>query len=281
MKSIYWAAWSAFHSAGFGNGEEIWAHVLQWRCDGSWEEAKPEFMHTDPRNTMRWRRAHSGRRQPWEKPFLIVLGPAWQESAIASSRPQWKAGESDFIAKWSEEIGFAVPTDTEKSPITGASVRVSAADCIHIDGNPWHVQWGTHDLTQLEVLGDNALIIDWTRGRSICNTGEHKTRLNVIVERMAVLQASSRCVPRNPTAHWCRHVYRHWNKESDAQANIAIDTASSNTWTHPEAHRKAQQAKIFASFDGAFRTSTSESGAGWNVWIADGSGTFTLMANGH
>eukprot|EP00973_Karenia_brevis_P014127 1921809-Karenia_brevis.AAC.1 len=56
-----------------------------------------------------------------------------------------------------------------------------------------------------------------------------------IVERMAVLQTTGAFAPRTRGLHWCRHVYRHWNKEADAKANEAVMGRKNQEWYHPEA----------------------------------------------
>eukprot|EP00973_Karenia_brevis_P029674 4093119-Karenia_brevis.AAC.1 len=40
-------------------------------------------------------------------------------------------------------------------------------------------------------------------------------------------------VPRTQSADWYRHVYREFNKEADALANLAMDQESSSNWARP------------------------------------------------
>ena len=86
--------------------------------------------------------------------------------------------------------------------------------------------------------------------------------------------------PRDVHAHWCRHIYRHWNKDSDARANRAILQARFETWIHPEATELAKGAILMGSFDGAYKHATMEGGAGWHLWVHEPGDQWRLLACG-
>eukprot|EP00973_Karenia_brevis_P063193 8786206-Karenia_brevis.AAC.1 len=99
---------------------------------------------------------------------------------------------------------------------------------------------------------------------------------------MAALQVLGFFTPCRSTAHWCTHVYRHWNGESDSRAKHAICQAKDYIWEHDTCSQQMASGKILCSFDGAFRPSTGQGGAAWHVWKLDtSSGIRSLLACGH
>eukprot|EP00973_Karenia_brevis_P083900 11642540-Karenia_brevis.AAC.1 len=95
-------------------------------------------MHLDSRNVTGWRRPRSGRRQVWEKPFVDILGLAWQHAAATSSHSEWKAGEKQFLCKWAANLDIDVRTLAGDAPIPpSAFMSGNSASCTHIDGSPW------------------------------------------------------------------------------------------------------------------------------------------------
>eukprot|EP00973_Karenia_brevis_P008897 1204787-Karenia_brevis.AAC.1 len=83
-----------------------------------------------------------------------------------------------FVAQWASQLDSDATGLMDELSYSSLPVAAGGAICTNIDTSPFSVDWGSHEGTQLEIIGDSMLVVEWTRGAWACNSNDLHSLLN-------------------------------------------------------------------------------------------------------
>ena len=141
------------------------------------------------------------------------------------------------------------------------------------------VVWRIFDAsyTAVDLYGDSELVISWLNGTVALRDRTYAARVGSIMRSIHCAWRQNALVPRTPSDNWFRHVYRELNTEADRLANLALDSASSQSWRSGNSTQRPLAVR--GAFDGAHRND-AEVSCGWWLQATWDGGTWHMVAWG-